>query len=209
MEATRLVKTRELAAERTRLMCHAAVRDKHWGLLAWTCWPEWNLVRNNVSLTACPRGADMVVAAAGEEVNIVRGMALDAIFELQISQANLSRACKIMHAISPLYDTVQHPVRPEAGPRHRLHCCEARRALDGVLNDSKILQHLSEVQLQVLRALVRPRPLCFELTVVRLPAKQAIFDQMDVASWLQKIINRTALGCKRVCCRGWRWAASA
>lgn len=67
---------------------------------------------------AAERGADMVVAAAEQEVNIVRGMALDAIFELQISQA--------------------------------------RRALDGVLNDSKILQHLSEVQLE------------------------AIFDQMDV-----------------------------
>ncbi|CAE7415884.1 trx1 [Symbiodinium natans] len=67
---------------------------------------------------AAERGADMVVAESEEEVNIVRGMALDAIFELQISQA--------------------------------------RRALDGVLHDSKILQHLSEVQLE------------------------AIFDQMDV-----------------------------
>ena len=33
------------------------------------------------------RGADMLVVAPEEEVGIVRGMALAAIFELQISQA--------------------------------------------------------------------------------------------------------------------------
>ena len=35
----------------------------------------------------------MVVAAAEQEVNIVRGMALDAIFELQISQATMKQPC--------------------------------------------------------------------------------------------------------------------
>ena len=42
---------------------------------------------SKASLYAPARGADLVVATAEEEDNIVRGMALDAIFELQISQA--------------------------------------------------------------------------------------------------------------------------
>lgn len=86
------------------------------------------------------RGADLVVAETESEANIIRGTALDAIFELQVNQA--------------------------------------QRALDGVLNDSKILQHLSTVQLH------------------------AIFDQMDVdgdGSLEPQEINRalTLLGIDR------------
>lgn len=49
--------------------------------------PSWEWTPSVKSLRCAARGADLVVAETESEANIIRGTALDAIFELQVNQA--------------------------------------------------------------------------------------------------------------------------